>query len=77
MSQLAGVVKCKSVIISNSVEEHGMTYPWFSVNGIVRNSTECSPCYNEIVCPLEHNKCVKDIQVSRVLTKLSELLSSY
>ena len=77
MSQLAGALRCKSIVIANSIEEANMTYPWFSAEGIVRNVTPCSPCYDEFSCPLGHNKCVKDISVEQVWAMLLKQLVDF
>jgi ADP-heptose:LPS heptosyltransferase len=76
MSQLAGVVGCPSIVIFNGIEEPGMTHPWNSRNGIVYPTIECSPCYNEIACPLGHRRCVEDIPVQTVLDKLMSIIRS-
>ena len=36
MSQLAGLLGTPSVIAFNSIEEEWVTFPWRSLNGIVR-----------------------------------------
>jgi len=40
---------------------------------VLRTGIECSPCFKR-ECPLEHMKCLKDLQAERVLTALGELL---
>jgi ADP-heptose:LPS heptosyltransferase len=74
MSQLAGTMGCPSVVIFNSVEEDWITHPWRSEKGVVRNRTECSPCFNAINCPLGHRKCVTDIPLEDVLKKADEII---
>lgn len=74
MSQLAGVIGCPSVVVFNSVEEDWVTYPWQSLNGIVRNHTDCSPCLNALYCPENHHKCVIDISIDTVYSKVDEVI---
>ncbi len=74
MSQLAGVVGCPSVIVFNSVEEDWLTYPWRSSNGIVRNHTICSPCLSDLHCPQKHHKCVDEISVDAVYSKVEQII---
>ena len=74
MSQLAGLIGCPSVVVFNSVEEDWITYPWRSLNGIVRNHTDCSPCLNALYCPEKHHKCVIDISVDSVYFKVDEVI---
>ena len=73
MSQLAGMMGCPSVIVFNSVEEDWITHPWRSKNGVVRNRTACSPCFNAITCPAGHRKCVIDIPINAVLKKANDI----
>jgi heptosyltransferase-2 len=72
MSQLAGLMGCPSVIIFNSVEEDWVTHPWRSVNGVIKNRTACSPCFNSHYCPEGHNKCMIDISVESVMLKVNQ-----
>jgi heptosyltransferase-2 len=74
MSQLAGLVGCPSVIIFNSVEEDWVTHPWRSANGVIRNRTPCSPCFNSLYCPEGHLKCMVDITVNSVLLKVNNII---
>ena len=74
MSQLAGLIGCPSVIVFNSVEEDWVTHPWRSANGVVRNRTACSPCYNGLYCPEGHRRCVTDISLESVLLKVHQII---
>jgi ADP-heptose:LPS heptosyltransferase len=74
MSQLASLVGCPSVIVFNSVEEDSVTYPWRSLSGVVRNYTDCSPCYNPLYCPKSHRKCVTDIAIEAVHRRVIEII---
>lgn len=74
MSQLAGLMDCPSVIIFNSVEEDWVTHPWRSKNGVIKNRTACSPCFNSHYCPEGHNKCMIDISVDSVLLKVNQII---
>jgi heptosyltransferase-2 len=74
MSQLAGLVGCPSIIIMNSIEEDWITHPWRSANGLVRNHTSCSPCFNELYCPEGHRKCVVDITIESIILKANQII---
>jgi ADP-heptose:LPS heptosyltransferase len=76
MSQLAGIVGCPSVIAFNSVEEEWITYPWRSLNGVVRQPTYCSPCFSDSYCPEKHHKCMVDISIDSVYSKVVEVILS-
>ena len=75
MSQLAGLLGCPSVIIFNSVEEDWVTHPWRSANGVIKNRTACSPCFNSYYCPEVHSKCMVDISVESVLLKVNQIIA--
>ena len=74
MSHLASLVGCPSVIVFNSVEEDSVTYPWRSLSGVVRNYTDCSPCYNPLYCPKLHRRCVTDIAIEAVQRRVIEII---
>jgi ADP-heptose:LPS heptosyltransferase len=74
MSQLAGLIGCPSVVVFNSVEEDWVTYPWRSLKGVVRNHTDCSPCFNMLHCPEKHRRCVEDIPVESVFSKVDAVM---
>lgn len=76
MSQLAGIVGCPSVIAFNSVEEDWITYPWRSLNGVVKQHTYCSPCFSATYCPEKHHKCMVDISIDSVYSKVIEVILS-
>jgi heptosyltransferase-2 len=74
MSHLADLVGCPSVIIFNSVEEDWVTYPWRSLDGIVKFPTECSPCYNLSFCPEGHRRCTVEISLESVYSRVIEII---
>lgn len=76
MSQLAGLVGCPSVIAFNSVEEDWITYPWRSLKGVVKQHTYCSPCFSDSYCPEKHHKCMVDISIDSVYSKVVEVILS-
>lgn len=69
MAHLAGALGVPSVVIFNSVEEHGLTTPLSAKSAIVRFNVDCSPCYNEFECPLGHRACVVGIAVESVIAQ--------
>lgn len=68
MAHLAGALSVRSVVVFNSVEEHGLTTPMSEKSVVVRVDVACSPCYNEVECPLGHRACVVNIPVEKVLS---------
>jgi heptosyltransferase II len=72
---LGDAMGCHVVSIVPGIEYPNSIEPWHNKNLSVRNSVECSPCYNFLFCPEGHNKCMLDIPVDNVLSKCVKALN--
>ncbi len=53
----------------------GLSETGHSYRKVIHEKLECSPCHKK-ACPLGHHKCMKEITVEKVLSKIQDLLIS-
>ncbi len=66
---LGDAMGCKVVSIVPGIEYPDSIEPWHNKHLAVRHPIECSPCYNFVYCPLEHNRCMTELPVEEVLSR--------
>jgi len=72
---LADAMGTKVVSIVPGLEYPDSIEPWHNKKLAIRHSIDCAPCYSFSSCPLQHNKCMRDIPVVVVLKKCFEALA--
>lgn len=74
-AHLAAAVGCPVVAIIPGLESSGVVDPWGWQKYSVRHEVPCAPCYSFSSCPLGHNRCMRDVEVSAVLAAANRLRS--
>lgn len=72
---LGSAMGCPVVAIVPGIEYPNSIEPWFSLDLAVRHPVSCAPCYSFTHCPLEHNKCMKELPVHDVYEQCVQVLS--
>ena len=76
LSHLASAVHTPSVVIFGpTVKEFGF-FPFRSNSVVIETELYCRPCTHigNNRCPQKHFRCMKDITIDRVLSKISEII---
>lgn len=71
---LGSAMGCPVVAIVPGIEYPNSIEPWFSRELAVRHPVPCAPCYSFTHCPLEHNKCMKELPVHDVYEQCAQVL---
>lgn len=71
---LGSAMGCPVVAIVSGIEYPNSIEPWFSKGLAVRHSVPCAPCYSFTHCPMEHNKCMKELPVNDVYEQCAQVL---
>lgn len=72
---LGSAMECPVVAIVPGIEYPNSIEPWFSRELAVRHFVPCAPCYSFTHCPLEHNKCMKELSVQEVYVQCARVLN--
>lgn len=71
---LADSMGAPVVSITPGIEYPDSIEPWNNRENSIRAAVECSPCYNFDHCPKGHNRCMTDISVTSVYSKVLGIL---
>lgn len=74
LAHLAAFSDAWLVSLSNGGEEAGVVTPVGNKVVELRNHISCAPCFGMDHCPLQHSKCVKDIEVKVVAKAVSTII---
>jgi len=72
---LADSMGAPVVSITPGIEYPDSIEPWNNRENSIRASVECSPCYNFNFCPKGHNRCMTEIDVTSVYSKVLDVLA--
>ena len=73
-NHLGAAMGCTVITIITGVMYPGTIEPWNNEHLTVRHPVSCSPCYEVRFCPEGHRRCIVDISVEMVLSKVRMVL---
>lgn len=71
---LADAMGVPVIALTPGIEYPDSIEPWNNRLNSIRFEISCAPCYSFTHCPMGHNRCMNDIDVSIVLNKIHSLL---